>query len=136
LQFKLVYIFIIFWLKYKAWCWYFIAANSPPKIGSLPIFEAISWKVIKSPSFLHLCKNFLKCVLLKRKKIVEGKFYSHSICKKKKIKADFRSSMSNDNLEKFFIIKCSKTTNCFEGYFSQAFLKKAKSAIYMNLKNI
>ena len=51
----------------------------------------------------------------------------------RKIKTDFRASMSDDSLEKLLILKSAKNTKCYEETFSQEFLKKAKSATYANL---
>lgn len=49
----------------------------------------------------------------------------------RKIKTDFRASLSNKNLENLLIVKCSKKVKCFEENFSSEFLKKAKSATYL-----
>lgn len=53
----------------------------------------------------------------------------------RKTRTEFRSSLSNQNLENVLICKSMQEGYCYQQKFDKEFLKKAKSATYNNLRN-
>lgn len=78
---------------------------------------------ISEKKFLRLSKVMLSILTLPHSNAECERIFSQV----RKIKTDFRGSISNNSLEKLLISKLRMSKNCYETEFERDFLKKAKS---------